>query len=338
MSTSSPFAIDPRDGSHLFDFTTQCTGVAPSTLTPNSCFAGSIGAAIPFAVPAETLLKAASAQLAANWPPPGVPPKFDIDLGTSGGSFIDPRYTSPYGAQLNIGVQRELRPGLVLNVDYLMNRGVDFSTIVDRNRLGASNTFNLAAGQAGMDATFAQFGCAAGSNSANIDCVIANGGVIDDFANNGLGAGSGVDGFAFGGNNRNFRAVSIIEPVGLSRYQGLQVQLTGKLGTWGPFKNASTNVSYSLSSFKSSSADQDFLDNAVTNDDPTKYYGPSNLDRRHQLGVSFLTELPLGFRFATTTVYRSNEPSNLFLNSGNGAADIFTNDLNGDGSVLNQAG
>ena len=338
MSTSSPFAIDPRDGSHLFDFTTQCTGVAPSTLTPNSCFAGSIGAAIPFAVQAETLLKAASAQLAANWPPPGVPPKFDIDLGTSGGSFIDPRYTSPYGAQLNIGVQRELRPGLVLNVDYLMNRGVHFSSIVDRNRLGASNTFNLAAGQAGMDATFAQFGCAAGSNSANIDCVIANGGVIDDFANNGLGAGSGVDGFAFGGNNRNFRAVSIIEPVGLSRYQGLQVQLTGKLGTWGPFKNASTNVSYSLSSFKSSSADQDFLDNAVTNDDPTKYYGPSNLDRRHQLGVSFLTELPLGFRFATTTVYRSNEPSNLFLNSGNGAADIFTNDLNGDGSVLNQAG
>jgi hypothetical protein len=341
MSSGAPFVIDPRDGSHLFDFKTQCTGVAPSTLTPNNCFAGPIGSAIPFAVQAESSLKAASAQLAANWPPPGVPPKFDIDLGTSGGSFIDPRYTSPYGAQINIGVQRELRPGLVLNVDYLMNRGVHFSSIVDRNRTGAANTFDLASGQAAMDATFngpTGFGCNLGSNSANIDCVIAAGGVIDDFAGNGLGAGSGVDGNAFGGRNRNFRAVSIIEPVGLSRYQGLQMQLTGKLGTWGPFKNATTNVSYALSSFKSSSADQDFLDNAFTNDDPTKFYGPSNLDRRHQLGVSLLTELPLGFRFSTTTSYRSNEPSSLLLPGSNGAADIFTDDLDGDGSVLNTTG
>jgi hypothetical protein len=342
MSTSSPFTIDPRDGSHLFDFTTQCTGVAPSSNTPNNCFAGPIGAAIPYAVQAEELLKAASAQLAANYPPAGEPPKFNLDLGTSGGSFLDPHTTSPYGAQINIGVQRELRPGLVLNVDYLMNRGVHFNSLVERNRLGAADKFDLAAGQAAMDLTFngpQGFGCNLGSNSANIDCVIAAGGTIDDFAGNGLGAGSGVDGFAFGGNNRNFRAISIIEPVGLSRYQALQMQLTGKLGTWGPFRNASTNVSYALSSFKSSSADQDFLDNAIDNDSPTKYYGPSNLDRRHQLGVSFLTELPLGFRFSTTTSYRSNEPSNLFLNGGNGASDIFIDDLNGDGSVLNvQAG
>ena len=341
MSSGAPFVIDPRDGSHLFDFKTQCTGVAPSTPTPNNCFAGSIGAAIPYAVQAEDLLKAASAELAANWPPPGVPPKFDIDLGTSGGSFINPRYTSPYGAQINVGVQRELRPGLVLNVDYLMNRGVHFGMLVDHNRLGAADTFDLATGQAAMDATFngpGGFGCNLGSNSANIDCVIAQGGVIDDFANNGLGAGSGVDGNAFGGKNRNFRTISIIDPIGLSRYQGLQMQLTGKLGTWGPFKNATTNVSYALSSFKSSSADQDFLDNAIMNDNPTKYYGPSNLDRRHQLGVSFLTELPLGFRFSTTTAYRTNEPSNLYVNGANGAADIFTDDLDGDGSILNVAG
>jgi hypothetical protein len=333
-TTQLPFVIDPRDGSELFNFGTQCTGLAG-----NSCFGAAVGNVIPFALQAQSLLQAASAELAANWPPAGAGPKFNNDLGAFGGvSIIDPHYTSPYGAQINVGVQREIKPGLVLNVDYVMNRGVHFGMLQDRNRVGAANTFNLAAGQAAMDATFSEFGCAAGSNAANVDCAITAGAVIDDFANNGLGAGSGVDGFAFGGTNRNFRQMTVIEPVGLSRYQGLQFLLTGKLGTWGPFKNASTNVTYALSSFKTTSLDQDFLDNAVTNDNPTAFYGPSNLDRRHQVGVSLLTELPFGFRLSTTTQFKTSEPSSMYIPTGNGAVDIFEDDLNGDGSVLNTTG
>jgi hypothetical protein len=332
--TSQPFVIDPRDGSQLFNFSTQCVG-----LTNNDCFGAAIGNVIPFALQAQGLLQAASAQLAANWPPPGAGPKFNNDLGAFGGvSIIDPHYTSPYGAQINVGIQQEIKPGLVLNVDYIMNRGVHFGMLVDRNRVGAANTFDLATGQAAMNATFSEFGCAAGTNSANVDCAIAAGAIIDDFANNGLGAGSGLDGFAFGGTNRNFRQMTVIEPNGLSRYQGLQMQLTGKVGTWGPFRNTSANVTYALSSFKTSSLDQDFLDNAVTNDNPTAFYGPSNLDRRHQVGVSLLTELPGGFRLSTTTQFKTNEPSSMYLPTGNGAVDIFENDLNGDGSVLNTAG
>ena len=174
-----------------------------------------------------------------------------------------------------------------------------------------------------MNTTFSDHGCALGTNAANVDCVIADGGDIFDFADNGLGAGSGLDGFAFGGKNRNFRQMSVIEPNGLSRYQGLQMQLTGKLGTWGPFRNTSANVTYALSSFKTTSLDQDFLDNAVTNDNPTAFYGPSNLDRRHQVGVSLLTELPGGFRLSTTTQFKTNEPSSMYLPTGNGAVDIF---------------
>jgi Carboxypeptidase regulatory-like domain len=336
-STQLPFVIDPRNGAPLFDFSTQCVGLAN-----NDCFHAAVGNVIPFALQAQSLLQAASAELAANWPPPGVPPKFNQDLGAFGGvSIIDPHYTSPYGAQINFGVQREIRPGLVLNVDYVMNRGVHFGMLKDRNRVGAANTFNLAAGQAAIALTLNQCG------AANVDQAIAScpalegpgaGATIDDFANNGLGAGSGLDGFAFGGTNRNFRQMTVIEPDGLSRYQGLQMQLTGKLGSWGPFKNASTNVTYALSSFKTSSIDQDFLDNAVTNDDPTAFYGPSNLDRRHQVGVSLLTELPYHFRFSTTTQYKTSEPSSMFLPTGNGAVDIFEDDLNGDGSVLNTTG
>ena len=337
---SLPFIIDPRssDGSvHLFDFSTQCTGAQPTTATPDSCFGAAIGNVIPFALQAQSLLQSASAQLAANWPPAGALPKFNSDLGVfGGGSIIDPKYRSPYGVQINLGVQQEIRPGLVVNVDYVMNRGVHFPMLVDRNRVGAANSLNVATAQTAMNLTFGDHGCAFGTNAANVDCVIADGGDIFEFADNGVGAGSGLDGFAFGGNNPGFRQMSVIEPVGLSRYQGLQVLLTGKLGTWGPFRNASTNITYALSSFKTTSLDQDFLDQAVTNDNPTAFYGPSNLDRRHQVGVSFLSELPFGFRFSTVTQYKTNEPSSMFLDfSGDSSADIFLNDLNGDGSVLN---
>ncbi len=335
--TSQPFVIDPRDGSELFNFGTQCTG-----LTNDSCFGAAVGNVIPFALQAQSLLQAASKQLAANWPPAGVPPKFNQDLGAFGGvSIINPHYTSPYGAQINVGVQREIKPGLVLNVDYLMNRGVHFGMLVDHNRIGAADTLDPAAATAAINATLAACG------SPTIDAAIVEcpglegpgvGATIGDFANEGVGAGSALDGFAFSGKNKNFRQMTVIDPVGLSRYQGLQVLLSGKLGTWGPFKNASTNVTYALSSFKTTSLDQDFLDNAVTNDKPTAFYGPSNLDRRHQVGVSLITELPLHFRFSTTTQYKTSEPSSMFLPTGSGAEDIFEDDLNGDGSVLNTTG
>jgi hypothetical protein len=39
------------------------------------------------------------------------------------------------------------------------------------------------------------FGCNLGSNSANVDCVIAARGTID-FADNGVGAGSELDGYS----------------------------------------------------------------------------------------------------------------------------------------------
>ncbi len=335
--TSQPFVIDPRDGSELFNFGTQCTGLAN-----NSCFGAAVGNVIPFALQAQGLLQAASKQLAANWPPAGVPPKFNQDLGAFGGvSIINPHYTSPYGAQINVGVQQEIKPGLVLNVDYLMNRGVHFGMLVDHNRIGAANTLDPATATAAINATLAACG------SPTIDAAIVScpglegpgvGATIGDFANEGVGAGSALDGFAFSGKNKNFRQMTVIDPVGLSRYQGLQVLLSGKIGTWGPFKNASTNVTYALSSFKTTSLDQDFLDNAVTNDKPTAFYGPSNLDRRHQVGVSLITELPFHFRFSTTTQYKTGEPSSMYLPTGSGAEDIFEDDLNGDGSVLNTTG
>jgi hypothetical protein len=332
----SAFLISPIDGSSLFNPSTDCTGAQPGTSTPNSCIGASIGAAIPFVVNAEKAFIAASAQLAAKWPPPGAPPQFNIDKGVISGDILDPHYKSPYGAQINIGVQRQIRSGLVLSLDYVLNRGVHFNMAVDRNRIGAANTLNVGLAQQAIGATLASCGATTIDQSL-VGCPKFKKGrpaTIDDYANNGVsGACPGFDGCAFGGNNINFRQMGVLEPVGVSRYQALQAQLTGKLGTWGPFKGVTTNVSYALSRFNSSAVDQDFLSAAINNDVPTQYYGPAGEDRLHQLGVGLIMQLPFHFELATSTYFRTNGPSNVSLSPNGTNADIFTSDLNGDGTV-----
>jgi hypothetical protein len=341
----SSFLISPIDGSSLFNPSTDCIGAQPGTKTPNSCIGAALGNAIPFVVAAENAYIAASAQLAANWPVPGTPPQFNIDKGVVSGDILDPHYKSPYGAQMNIGVQRQIKPGLVLSLDYIMNRGVHFNMAVDRNRTGAASTLNTGLAVSAINRTWCDFfgpaptnpptPCAfPASTSTQINQVIAAGGTIDDFANEGVsGACPGFDGCAFGGKNINFRQMNVLEPVGVSRYQALQAQLTGKLGTLGPFRNVTTNVSYALSRFNSSAVDQDFLSGSINNDEPTQYYGPAGEDRLHQLGVSLIMDLPAHFRLATTSYFRSNGPSNVVLSANGTFADVFTSDLNGDGTV-----
>src|SRR2546429_7133754 len=152
------------------------------------------------------------------------------------------------------------------------------------------------------------------------------------FADNGLGAGSGVDGFAFSGRNRNFRGIGIISPIGLSLYQALQVRLRGDAGHWGPFKHVTTNITYALGRFESTGTDQDFLSGSAFNDRPTQFFGPANEDRLHQLGLSLLVDLPWGFQANAATRVKSSLASSLFLPLSTGGADeIFFSDLYGDG-------
>ncbi|MCL4523747.1 MAG: carboxypeptidase regulatory-like domain-containing protein, partial [Acidobacteria bacterium] len=325
LSSGNPLLLHPATGATLFNFSTDCFGGT------GSCFNQALGSVITDVVAGQATLQTASAALAANWPPPGVPPLFNQTV-SSGGSLLDPHYKTPYGIQMNIGLQYEVKPGLVLSADYVRNRGVHFNLIRDRNRLGAADTLHVPTATAAMNATAAAFGCATGTLATDVDCVITAGGTISDYANNGLGGGSGVDGNAFSGMNRNFRDMGIIEPAGLSLYHGLNIKLSGRVGSWSWFKNVSTNITYSISRFESTGADQDFLSNAGFNDKPTKFFGPAGLDRLHQFGLSFQAELPLGIKIASSTAMKSSLPSSLFLPQASGGADeIFFSDLDGDG-------
>ena len=78
--------------------------------------------------------------------------------------------------QFNVGVQQEIKPGLVLNVDYVMNRGVHFAMLVDRNRVGAANTLDVGNRTGCDEYNFRRPWMRFGTNAANVDCVIADGG------------------------------------------------------------------------------------------------------------------------------------------------------------------
>ena len=320
--------LNPGTGATIFDFATDCS------VGGGNCFNQPIGSVLADVYKALGPYQTAAKALSANYPPPGVPPLFDQILNGEG-SLQNVNYRTPYGIQINIGVQHELKPGLVLAVDYLHNRGVHSNLVVDHNRIGAADTLDVGIAQTAIATTLADCGVATIA-AATVSCPNFKGGraaTISDFADEGLGAGSAVDGFAFRGMNPNFRAMGFIDSIGLSRFQALQVRLTGKLGKAGPFRNTTTNINYQLGTFKSTAlTDQDFLPAAGFNDRPTQFYGPAAQDRRHQIGISFVTEMPYGFRIATSTSFRTGLASSLFVPQISGGADeIFYSDLDGDG-------
>jgi len=225
----------------------------------------------------------------------------------------------------------------VLSADYLRNVGRHFAQTLDRNRVGAANNLNLVAGQAAVAATLAQCG-AASVDAAILSCPGSVSGTgkatIADFANNGLVAGG-----AFGGNNRNFGTVAVIQTSGNSLFQALQLRLSGNVFSGGPLKKVFTNVTYQYGSATgavgaSAVADQDFGGAAFSNDHPNSYFGAVTNDRRHQIGVTFLVELPWHFNLNTTSQFRSRQPSNITSGVTSVAGeDIFLTDFDGDGTV-----
>ncbi|HEY1677882.1 MAG TPA: TonB-dependent receptor [Candidatus Sulfotelmatobacter sp.] len=272
-------------------------------------------------------------------------------IGTNAAAALfDPNYRSPRSLQLNIGVQREIRHGMVFSADYLRNVETRTPAAIDVNRAGDVSTFNLAGANAAVAATNASFGC------ASVDCAIAAGATMADFADNGLGSstdiGAGctnaVNGIgrpcAFGGVNPDQSQMYFLKPIGRSVYNALQMTL--KQNVTNPMrgiKAANFQVSYSLSRFSStggqqangvaSDNDQDFVIIAADNDNPGRYFGPTLLDRTHQLSFGGYVDVPAGFRIGLISHFDSPLASALDVPNTGSDGDIFRTDFTGDGSV-----
>src|ERR1700685_3640154 len=271
-------------------------------------------------------------------------------------SMFNPDYKSPRSVQMNIGIQRELRRGMVFSADYVRNVQTHYLLGVDLNHAGDINYFNLAGANAAINATNAKFGCAPGSGG--VGCAIAAGATMSDYAGFGLGSSSDMGGSsclaalgypcAFGGINPNAPPLGMLSPVGRSTYDGLQMKWTDNVKA--PFKGATGlnfTVSYSLSRFDNtgggvaadnqvtaSSGDQDFIVPSLDNSNVNRYFGPSTLDRTHQISFGGYLDLRYGFQIGMMAHFYSPLSTTLTVpNTGSGAGEIFRTDFTGDGTT-----
>ena len=270
-------------------------------------------------------------------------------------SLFSPNFQTPRSVQMNIGFQHQIHAGTVLSVDYVRNVATHYLLGYDTNHVGDPRYLNINAANNAIAATNAQFGCNSGIATANINCDIAAGATITDFANNGLDSGAQYlaggfpaelfgltpdTGAAFPGINPLVGRNTMFFPAGRSVYNGLQMSVRSRLAN--PvrgIKGLNLQLSYALSSFKSNVpygggiGDQDFLPLAADFNHPTAAFGPASQDRKHQVSFGAIWEMPKGARLSFIGHFNSPFAQSLWLPSGAGTpGEIFRTDVNGDGA------
>jgi hypothetical protein len=279
-----------------------------------------------------------------------------IELG--GVSIYAPNFRTPRSVEMNIGLQREIRPGMIFSGDYVRNIQTHYLLGIDENHTGDVRYFNKAAARQAISATNKLFNCGTGTDSTSIQCAISAGAQMTDYANNGLTSSAdfgAVCSFqsvttpgnypcAFTGVNANAPPLPFLEPIGRSVYNGLQTKLTQNLQhPFGGLQALNYQVAYSLSRFENSGgstptvplySDQDYGVGAVDNAQPNRFFGPSVLDRTHQISFGGSADLPGGFQLSVMSHFWSPLSTSLVVpNTNLGPGEIFRTDFTGDGTV-----
>jgi hypothetical protein len=263
--------------------------------------------------------------------------KFDPKVGKSelqvlgqdfDGIYPGKQFKAPYAIQGNIGVQHELRPGTVISVDYIYNHGVGMPFFIrDFELRHDASTLNAAAASAKVAGVL---------KGLTVDQWIA------------ANPTKGINAFALGtdatftGITPNFQFMRFIQG-GFTKYQGLQVELRGRVQKdhLHVVKSLFYTVAYSRGNGQSSAAASraEFLAGPLDNHNPNSSatFGPNNLNFRHTLTSGALMTIPGGFQLNSVWTFRTPGAQNItlpnfssFTSSSNA---IFSTDLNGDGGT-----
>jgi hypothetical protein len=274
----------------------------------------------------------------------------------SEGAMYDPNYRTPRSVEMNIGVEREIRPGMIFSADFVRNVQTHYFLAIDENHTGDVRYFNKAAALRALSATNQSFGCGTGTDFNSTQCALTAGAQMTDYANHGLTSSADFDqacrvlfGYpcAFPGTNASAPPLPFYMPVGRSVYNGLQIKL--KQNALQPFRGVRAlnfQLSYALSRFENSggtsgngpssalASDQDGGVGTLDNANPNRYFGPSVLDRTHQLSFGGFADLPRGFQLSVMGHFWSPLCTSLVVpNTNLGPGEIFRTDFNGDGTV-----
>jgi hypothetical protein len=273
--------------------------------------------------------------------------------------MYDPRYRTPRSVEMNVGVQRELRPGMVFSADYVRNVQTHYFLGIDENHTGDVRYFNKVAAQQAIAATLAACGV------STVDQAIAacpglyprgGGASMADFANEGLTSSADFDQpcgkkfaypCAFPGINSNAPPLPFLMPIGRSVYNGLQAKLVQNVPrAFRAVRALNFQLSYALSRFENTGGTCDGVAGAVINADqdggicsldnarPNRYFGPALLDRTHQLSFGGYADLPAGFQLSLISHFWSPLSASLLVpNTNLGPGEIFRTDFTGDGTV-----
>src|SRR6202789_45370 len=320
----------------------------------------------------QTTYQQASKAVGANAPNPSYIPNLIASGSAIPLGALAPNYRTPYSIQMNAGIQRELRPGMVLSVDYLRNVNLHYLIGLDANHSGDVRQFSKANATLAVQNTNSFFGCGFSSapsatncaiNSATVSPVTGNPGAsIADYASFGLDSAAdlGVGGCAntqglnlgypcaFTGINPDLGPVTFLQPIGRSVYNGLDVKLVENVkNPLRGVKYLNFQFAYALSRFTNcggalstsagtspAAADQDFVNPTVDNNAPCGFSGPAALDRTHQFSFGGYADLPLRFRLGTIFHFDSPLASALAVQTtGLGPGEIFRTDFTGDGTT-----
>ncbi|MFZ0687610.1 MAG: carboxypeptidase regulatory-like domain-containing protein [Terriglobales bacterium] len=294
-----------------------------------------------------------------------------LNYNSAGGAgLFAPNYKTPRALQMNIGIQHEIRRGMVVSADYLRNVETHALLNVDINQVGAARHFNPTQAAAAVNATVAACGASSlqgaitspaqgGQGCAALNGVDSNNNAIPanitNFTNFGLGSALDTGaasacptgGCAFSGINPNYGQMSFLEPISRSVYNALQMKLVQNVANpMRGVKTANFQIAYSLSRFINpmgsqgnaapsnpvAGSDQDFVLQASDNDNPLKYMGPSLLDRTHQFSFGGSFDVPYGFRFGLIAHFYSPLSSPVIIGDTGSGGQIFQTDFTGSGS------
>jgi len=282
-----------------------------------------------------------------------------VQQGLATGGMYDPNYQTPRSLEMNIGVDRELRPGMVLSADFVRNVQTHYLLGIDENHTGDIHYFNKAAAVQAISVTNQSFpNCGTGTDSSSIQCAIDAGARMTDYANRGLTSSgdfgavcsfSSPTGFgnytcAFPGLNPNAPPLFFNTSRGRSVYNGLQAKLRQNVRR--PLQGVrelNLQVSYALSRFENTGSgnpvgpaagDQNGGLAALDNARPNRYFGPSTLDRTNQLSFGGYAGLPRGFQLGLIGHFWSPLSTTMWVpNTNLGPGEIFRTDFTGDGTV-----
>jgi hypothetical protein len=280
------------------------------------------------------------------------------------GPPLDPGYRTPRSVEMNIGIQREIRRGTILSADFIRNVQTHYLLGLDENHAGDVRYFNKAAAKQAIVATLGFCGASSidqaivlcpmnpvGQNQAGY---VPRPATMTDFAQNGLtssgdfnavcSAGPSITyGCAFPGVNPHAPPLTFLEPIGRSVYNGLQIKLVHNVDH--PFSGVRAlnfQISYALSRFENSgaltptfpiSSDQDSGPPAIDYARPNRFFGPSVLDRTHQLSFGGYADLPARFQVSILSHFWSPLSNSLVVPMTSlGAGEIFRTDFTGDGT------